>query len=107
MNNINDIENRITFKIKAEYYLKPKTLKLLRSTKVQIRRYENGKNMHYLEIIDVLLFDCNIVNNNNQQNSRVLYTFVPNKSFNYLLDISSKNVIFLKNFDSEFSYVEV
>ena len=39
MNNINDIENRITFKIKAEYYLKPKTLKLLRSTKVQIRRY--------------------------------------------------------------------
>ena len=82
-------------------------MKLLGSTKVQIRRYENGKNMHYLEIIDILLFDCNIVDKNNQQNSRVLYAFALNKSFDYLLDISLKNVIFLKNFDSEFSYIEV
>ena len=36
-----------------------------------------------------------------------MYTFVPNKSFGQLLDISSKNVIFLKAFDSEFSYIEV
>ena len=42
-----------------------------------------------------------------QQNSRVLYTFVPNKSFGQLLDISPKNSIFLKTFDSEFSYIEV
>ena len=50
---------------------------------------------------------CNIVNKNYQQDSRVLYTFVPNKSFGQLLDISPKNFIFLKTFNSEFSYIEV
>ena len=38
---------------------------------------------------------------------RVIYTFLPNKSFGQLLNISPKNLIFLKNFDSEFSYIEV
>ena len=50
---------------------------------------------------------CNIVNKDYQQDSRVSYTFVPNKSFGQLLDISPKNFIFLKTFDSEFSYIEV
>ena len=54
-----------------------------------------------------MLVLCNIVNNDYKQDSRVLYTFVPNKSFGQLLDISSKNFIFLKTFDSEFSYIEV
>ena len=53
------------------------------------------------------LIHSNVVNNSYQQNSRVLYTFVPNKSFGQLLDISHKNFIFLKTFDSEFSYIEV
>ena len=48
---------------------------------------------------EVVLVHCNIVNNNYQQDSRVLYTFVPNKSFGQLLDISPKNFIFLKKFD--------
>ena len=63
--------------------------------------------MSHLEITEVVLVHCNIVNNNYQQDSRVLYTFVPNKSFGQLLDISPKNFIFLKTFDSEFSYIEV
>ena len=46
-------------------------------------------------------------NNSCQQNSRVLYTFVPNKYFGQLLDISPESFIFLKTFDSEFSYLEV
>ena len=50
---------------------------------------------------------CNIVNNDYQQDTRGLYTFVPNKSLDQLLDISPKNFIFLKTFDSEFSYIEV
>ena len=50
---------------------------------------------------------CNIVDNNYQQDSRVLYIFVPNKSFGELLDISPKNFIFLKAFGSELSYIEV
>ena len=54
-----------------------------------------------------MLIHCKVVNNSYQQKSRVLYTFVPNKSLGQLLDISPKNFIFLKTFDSEFSYIEV
>ena len=49
--------------------------------------------MPRLEIIEVVLIHCNIVNNDFQQDTRALYTFVPNKSFGQLLDISPKNVI--------------
>ena len=63
--------------------------------------------MPCLEITEVVLAHGNIVNNNYQQNSKVLYIFVPNKSFGQLLHISPKNFIFLKTFDSEFSDVEV
>ena len=59
------------------------------------------------EIAEVVLVNCNIVNNNYQQNSSVLYTFVPNKSFGKFLDISPKSFIFLKTFDTEFSCIEV
>ena len=107
---INKIENRVTFKIKTGYYLElltPETMKLLGSTKSKITKNENGENLLYLEFTEVVLIHCNIVNNSYQQNLRVLYTFVPNKSFGQLLDISSENVIFLKTFDTEFSYIEV
>ena len=63
--------------------------------------------MPHLEINEVVLTHCNIVNNDYQQDSRVLYTFVPNKSFGQLLHISPKNFIFLKTFNSEFSYIGV
>ena len=63
--------------------------------------------MPHLEIIGVVLVHCSIVNNDYQQDSRVLFTFVPNKTFGQLLNISPKNSIFLKNFNSEFSYIEV
>ena len=55
----------------------------------------------------MVLIHCNIVNNSYQQNSRVLYAFVPNTSFGNFLDISPENVIFPKAFDSKFSYVGV
>ena len=60
-----------------------------------------------MKITEVLLVHCNVTNNSSQQSSRVLYTFVPNKSFGQLLDISPENFIFLKTFDSEFPYIEV
>ena len=68
---------------------------------------KNGENVPYLEITELVLIHCNVVDNSYQQNSRVLHTFVPNKSFRQLLDISPGNFIFLKTFDSEFSYIEV
>ena len=55
-----------------------------------------------LEVTEVVLIHYNFVNNDYQQDSRVLYIFVPNKSYGQLLDISLKNFIFLKTFDSEF-----
>ena len=104
------IENRITFKIKTRYFLElltPKAMKLLGSTISKITKDENGEDLTYLEITEVVLIHCIVVDNSYQQNSRVFYTDVPNKSFGQLLDISPKNSIFLKRFDSEFSYIEV
>ena len=63
--------------------------------------------MRHLEITEVVLVHCNIDNNDYQQDSRVLYTFIPNRLFVQLLDVSPKNLIYLKTFDLEFSYIEV
>ena len=103
---INKIENRITFKIKTGYSLElltPETMKLLGSTKNNITENENGENVPNLEMNEVVLVHCNIVNNNSQRNSRVLYTFIPNKSFGQSLQILPANFTFLKTFNSEFS----
>ena len=53
-------------------------MKLLGSTKSKITKDRDGENLPYLEVTDVELIHCNIVNNDYQQDSRVLYTFVPN-----------------------------
>ena len=63
--------------------------------------------MPHLEIAEVVLVHCNIVNNDYKHGSRVLYRFVSNKSSGHLLDISLENVMFLKAFNSEFPYIEV
>ena len=107
---INKTENRTSFKIKTGYYLKllvPETMKLLGNNRSKITKNENGENVLNLEISEVVLIHSNIVDNNYQRSSRVLYTFVPNKLFGQLLNISPKTVIFLKTFISKFSYIEV
>ena len=76
------------------------TNKLLGSTKSKITKDENDEHLPDLEITEVVLIHCNIVNNDYQRDSRVLYTFIPNKSFGQLLDSSPKNFIFLKTFHS-------
>ena len=99
---VNKIENRITFKIKTGYYLETltrETIKLLGSTENKIIKDEI--------VSQLVSVHCNIVNNNYQQDSRVLHTFVPNKSIGQLSNILPKNFIFLKTFDSEFFYSEV
>ena len=105
---VNKIENRITFKIKNGYSLELSTkgtMKLLGSTKNKITKDKNGENLPHLEITEVVLVHCNMVNNDYQQDPRVLYTFVPNKSFGSLLDISPSNHIFLKTFNSEYDEI--
>ena len=105
---VNKIENRITFKIKNGYSLElltKETMKLLGSTENKITKDKNGENVPPFEITEVVLVHCNIVNNNYQQDSRVLYTFVPKKSFGSLLEISPVNHIFLKTFNSEYNEI--
>ena len=97
---VNKTENGITSKIKNGYslvLLTPETTNLLASTENKITKDKNGENAPHLEITELVLVHCNIVNNDYQQDSRVLYTFVSNKLFGSLLDISFTNHIFLKN----------
>ena len=82
-------------------------MKLLWNTKNKITKDKNGENIPHLEITEVALVHCNIVNNDHQQDSRVLYTFVPNKPFGSLLEISTTNHIFLKTFNSEYDAIIV
>ena len=94
---INRIENRITFKIKNGYYLElltPETTKLLGSTESKITKDKNVENVPHLEIVELVLVHCNLVNNDYQQDSRILFTFVPNKTFGSLLEISPTNHTF-------------
>ena len=96
---VNKIENIITFKFKNGYYLElltPETMKLLGSAENKINKDKNGENVPHLKIVEVVLVHCNLVNNDYQQNSRILYTFVPNKTFGSLLEISPPNHVFLK-----------
>ena len=77
-------------------------MKLLGSTKSKINKNENVENVPYLETTELVLIHRNIVNNGYQQDSRVLHTFVTNKSFGQLLNISPKNYIFLETLTQNF-----
>ena len=107
---VNKIENRVTFKIKDGYSLElssSETMKLLGSTGNKVTKDKNGENALHLEITEVVLVHCNTLNNDHQQDSRVLYTFVPNKPFGSLLKTSPTNHIFLKTFNSEYPNIKV
>ena len=82
-------------------------MKLLGSTECKITKDKNGENVPHLEIVGLVLVHCNLVNNDYQQDSRILCTFVPNKPFGSLLEISSTNRSFLKRFNSEFQKIKV
>ena len=73
---VNKTQNRVTFKIKNGYSLElltPETMKLLKNTENKITKDKNGENVPHLEITEVVLVHCDIVNNDYQQDSRVLY----------------------------------
>ena len=94
---LNKIENRVTFKIKNGYYLELltlETMKLRGSTESRLKEDKKSENVPRLGITELVLIHCKIVNNNFQQNSRILYTFVPNKPFGSLLEISPPNHFF-------------
>ena len=82
-------------------------MKLLGSTESKITGEKNGENVPHLEVVELVLIHCNIVDDDYQQNSRILYTFVPNKPFGSFLEISPRNHIFLKTFNSEFQEIGI
>ena len=82
-------------------------MKLPGSTENKTNKNKNGKNVLHLEIVEVVLAHCYIVDNDYQQDSRVLYTFVPNKPFGRLLEISTTNHILLKLFSLEHDQIKI
>ena len=82
-------------------------MKLLGITIMKITKDKNGEKVPYLKTTEAISIYFNVVNNSYQQYSRVLYTFVSNKLFGQLLDISAENFIFRKTFNSKILYIEV
>ena len=82
-------------------------MKSLGSAESKITKDKNAENVPHLEIVELVLIHCNLVNNYYQQDSRILYTFVPNKTFGSLLENSTTNHVFLKRFNSEFHEIKI
>ena len=79
-------------------------MNLLGSTEEDIIKDKNGENVPKVEITDVVLLNYNMVNKNYQQTSKVLFTFVPNKAFGQLINISTYSLT-IKTVNSEFLFI--
>ena len=82
-------------------------MKLLGSTKKDVDKDKDGEDVPKLESVEVVLVHCNLVNNNYQQASKVLFTFVPNKQFGQLINIAPHSLTMLSTTNTEFSSIEV
>ena len=88
-------------------FLTPETMKSLGRTESKITTDKNSENVSHLKIAEVVLVSCKIANNDYEQDSPVLYTFVPNKPFGSFFEISPASHVFSKTFNSEFQDIEV
>ena len=106
----NKIKNRIFFKIKTGYKLEVltlETMKLLGSTKKDVDLDKNSENVPKLESTKVVLVHFNLVKNDYQLTSKVLFSFVPNKQFGQLINISQHSLTMMNTVNTEFSFVEI
>ena len=107
---VNEINNRIVFKIKSGYKLEllsKETMRLLGIPADAIDGDKNSELVPKLESVDLVLVHRNLVNNSYQQASKVLFTFVPNKKYGQLITVSPNLLIMLKTFNTEFSFIEI
>ena len=107
---VNKMKDRIAFKIKTGYKLEllsKETMQLLGSSKKDIDQNKNGEIVPRAETVEVVLVHCKLVNNNYQQASKVLFTFVPNKQFGQLITITPHSLTMLKTTNAEFSFIEI
>ena len=106
----NKIKNRIVFKIKTSCKLElltRETMKLLGRTKKDVDSNKNGEIVPKLKSVEVVLVHCNLVKNDYQHSSKVLFSFVPNKQFGQLINISPNTLTMMNTVNTEFSFVEV
>ena len=106
----NKIKNRIVFEIKTGCKLElltPETMKLLGSRKKGVDSDKNTENVPKLESVEVVLAHCNLVKNDYQHTSKILFSFVPNKQFGQLTNISPHSLTMMSTINTEFSFVEV
>ena len=97
-------------KIKTGYKLElltPETMRLLGSTKKDVDSDKNSENVPKLESVEVILVQCNLVKNDYRHTSKVLFSFVPNKQFGQLINISPHSLTMMNKVNTEFSLVEV
>ena len=83
----------------------PETMKLVGITKKLIDKTKNWEKVPSLEVVEVVLVQCNLVDNQYQQKSEILYTSTPNKSYAYLLNVERNNLVFLKTYNTEFDEI--
>ena len=81
--------------------LTPETMRLLGSTKKDVDKDKNSENVPKLESVEVVLVHCNLVKNDYQHTSKVLFSFVPNKQFGQLINISQQSLIMMNTVNTE------
>ena len=75
-------------------------MKLFGSTKKLIEKTKNVENVSSLEVVEILLVQCNLIDNQYQQRSEVLYTFTVNKFYAYLLNVEASNLALLNTYNT-------
>ena len=106
----NKIKNRIVFKIKTSYkfeLLTPETMKLLGIGIKKVDKNKDEEKITKLESVEVVLVHCDLVKNDYKHTTKVLFTFVPNKEFGQLINISPHSLTMMNTVNTEFSSVEV
>ena len=107
---VNRIKSRIVFRTKTDCkieLLSSETMKLLESTTEDVDQDKDGEDVPKLQSFEVILVYCNLLNNNYQQASKLLFTFVSNKQFGQLIDIAHHSLTLLNTSNTEFSSIEV
>ena len=107
---LNKINKRLVFEIKVGYKLElemSETKKVFGSTKTLIGKTKKRENVRGLEAVELVLVQCNSVDNQYQQKYEESYISTPNKSYTYLLNIEPSNLAVLKTYNTQFDDIFV
>ena len=107
---MNKIETGIVFKIKTGHKLEllsHRNNETVWKHKKDVDNNKNGDNAPNLESVEFVLVQCNLVKNNYQHTSKVLFTFFSNKQFGQLINISPHPLTMMNTINTDFSYVEI